>query len=123
MIRRPTRSTRTDTLCPYTTLFRSLETQKIIFEVSGVSRTCTHQLVRSRRASFHQQSQRASYMGDKPMFRCPESIWVNKAARNEWITRSEEHTSELQSLMRISYAVFCLKKNTHTTFHPPQLSH
>ena len=63
----------------------ALETQTLIFEVSGVSRTCTHQLVRSRRASFHQQSQRASYMGDRPMFRMPESVWVKEEARNAWL--------------------------------------
>ena len=59
----------------------ALETQTIVFAVSGVSRTATHQLVRSRRASFHQQSQRAGYMGDAPECRMPESIWVNKRAR------------------------------------------
>jgi flavin-dependent thymidylate synthase len=59
----------------------ALETQVIVFAVSGVSRTCTHQLVRSRRASFHQQSQRASYMGDAPECRMPESVFRNRAAR------------------------------------------
>ena len=44
----------------------ALETQTIVFAVSGVSRTCTHQLVRSRKAAFHQQSQRAGYYGDAP---------------------------------------------------------
>lgn len=58
----------------------ALESQVIVFAVSGVSRTCTHQLVRSRRAAFHQQSQRASYMGDAPEVRCPESIWRNERA-------------------------------------------
>lgn len=59
----------------------ALETQVIVFAVSGVSRTCTHQLVRSRRAAFHQQSQRAGYMGDMPEFRMPESIWKKPRAR------------------------------------------
>lgn len=59
----------------------ALETQTIVFAVSGISRTCTHQLVRSRRASFHQQSQRASYVGDQPQFRMPESVWRNTVAR------------------------------------------
>lgn len=58
----------------------ALETQVIVFAVSGVSRTCTHQLVRSRRAAFHQQSQRASYMGDMPEVRCPESVYRNPRA-------------------------------------------
>jgi len=59
----------------------ALESQVIVFAVRGASRTCTHQLVRSRRAAFHQQSQRAGYMGDFPECRMPESIWRNKAAR------------------------------------------
>lgn len=59
----------------------ALETQTIVFAVGGVSRTCTHQLVRSRRASFHQQSQRAGYMGDGPECRMPESIWKSVTAR------------------------------------------
>lgn len=58
----------------------ALETQVLVFAVRGASRTCTHQLVRSRRASFHQQSQRASFMGEYPEVRIPESIW-NAPAR------------------------------------------
>jgi flavin-dependent thymidylate synthase len=54
----------------------ALETQVIVFAVSGVSRACTHQLVRSRRAAFHQQSMRAHYYGEQPDFRCPESVWA-----------------------------------------------
>lgn len=67
----------------------ALETQVIVFAVSGLSRTCTHQLVRSRRASFHQQSQRASYYGDMPELRMPESVWRNKKARNAFIYAAE----------------------------------
>lgn len=63
----------------------ALETQVLVFEVSGVSRTCTHQLVRSRRAAFHQQSQRASYYGDQPEARMPESVWLNPVARIAWL--------------------------------------
>src|SRR3546814_20273709 len=74
MIRRPPRSTRTDTLFPYTTLFRSCPSSCRL----GV-----------RRVSV----------------RCASTILAASASK-----RSEEHTSELQSLMRISYAVFCLKK-------------
>jgi flavin-dependent thymidylate synthase len=59
----------------------ALETQVIVFAVKGASRTCTHQLVRSRKAAFHQQSQRASYMGDGPECRMPESVWRNPRAR------------------------------------------
>lgn len=60
----------------------ALETQVIVFAVGGVSRTCTHQLVRTRKAAFHQQSQRAGYMGDAPECRMPESVWKIPAARN-----------------------------------------
>jgi thymidylate synthase (FAD) len=59
----------------------ALESQVVVFAVSGVSRTCTHQLVRSRRAAFHQQSQRAGFYGDEPEVRMPESIWLNDRAR------------------------------------------
>src|SRR3546814_1652465 len=75
MIRRPPRSTRTDTLFPYTTLFRSYRAGQAIAIVG----------------EDHRNIRRA---------------WLRRNRRS----RSEEHTSELQSLMRISYAVFCLKK-------------
>src|SRR3546814_4449888 len=84
MIRRPPRSTRTDTLFPYTTLFRSPRSQ-------------SH--VRLVHSADERPPAEGSAGGDgAPVFLAPE-------------TRSDEHTSELQSLMRISYAVFCLKKN------------
>src|SRR3546814_2116950 len=76
MIRRPPRSTRTDTLFPYTTLFRSLR-QACDAQHWGTAQSYAHRI----KSTAHM--------------------------------RSEEHTSELQSLMRISYAVFCLKKKTH----------
>jgi flavin-dependent thymidylate synthase len=63
----------------------ALETQVIVFAVSGVSRTCTHQLVRSRKASFHQQSQRASSYGEHPEARMPESVWRHPVARKAWL--------------------------------------
>lgn len=59
----------------------ALETQTVIFEVYGVARATTHQLVRSRRAAFHQQSMRASFMGEHPNFRMPESVWRSPRAR------------------------------------------
>lgn len=59
----------------------ALETQVIVFGVSGVSRAMTHQAVRSRRAAFHQQSMRAHYYGDHPEYRMPESVWANTRAR------------------------------------------
>src|SRR3546814_7018366 len=94
MIRRPPRSTRTDTLFPYTTLFRSLmlPTGMEISDAEGA-----RQLYQSA-AEF-----------DLPMAGPFEN---ERWAFDDW-GRSEEHTSELQSLMRISYAVFCLKKKNN----------
>src|SRR3546814_2963129 len=95
MIRRPPRSTRTDTLFPYTTLFRS-----------GTVSICL-----SRRVSAKPGPE--ARKGRNPVFWSP-ACWHSHLTP-KMITylvggRSEEHTSELQSLMRISYAVFCLKK-------------
>src|SRR3546814_7548064 len=93
MIRRPPRSTRTDTLVPYTTLFRSAGAR----EGAGVPRL---------RDGGDRRRERLSVA---PGSVTPGSV---TARRPPAIRRSEEHTSELQSLMRISYAVFCLKKKT-----------
>src|SRR3546814_7149818 len=90
MIRRPPRSTRTDTLFPYTTLFRSLQAQ-----LEG-----TENRISVARRDYIQAVQ--VYNTELRTF--PGRIWA------AILYRSEEHTSELQSLMRISYAVFCLKK-------------
>src|SRR3546814_10469847 len=87
MIRRPPRSTRTDTLFPYTTLFRS---------ASRHFADCAPPL--KRRVLNSRSTSRSSA---RPIIR----------------GRSEEHTSELQSLMRISYAVFCLKKKNKQQLH------
>src|SRR3546814_4927187 len=110
MIRRPPRSTRTDTLFPYTTLFRSggnamdfklTEEQQMLQDTAA-------RLVRDAYPFEQREKFSESELGFSAEF---------------WSQRSEEHTSELQSLMRISYAVFCLKKkknkrntayNTHT---------
>src|SRR3546814_2825878 len=106
MIRRPPRSTRTDTLFPYTTLFRSYRAWR----------------ARSGRREAH----RAISPAPRPAPRRPATPAGGRSparagGRRAWPARaeerrSEEHTSELQSLMRISYAVFCLKKkNTQKT--------
>src|SRR3546814_2555947 len=97
MIRRPPRSTRTDTLFPYTTLFRSLAWPRAL----GISFGGPDGL-RNRVRHYPEED------ANRPRFRC---YHTNDPfpSRN----RSEEHTSELQSLMRISYAVFCLKKKTN----------
>src|SRR3546814_11154159 len=94
MIRRPPRSTRTDTLFPYTTLFRS-DPHRAATRTHAVSRLDRHLRHRHgialpNRVAFCNRAKR-------------------KACKRK-VKRSEEHTSELQSLMRISYAVFCLKK-------------
>jgi len=68
----------------------ALESQVIIFEVSGVSRACTHQIVRTRKAAFHQQSMRASFYGFGPEIRWPESIWrAPDEVRNAWAAAVE----------------------------------
>src|SRR3546814_2268404 len=112
MIRRPPRSTRTDTLFPYTTLFRSPAS-------FAIGKTW---LVPATTPKVAKTAVRASSNGIPAATRAP----------NANTRRSEEHTSELQSLMRISYAVFCLKKKTkpnmkqrheHTTTHVNIYSH
>src|SRR3546814_4412202 len=93
MIRRPPRSTRTDTLFPYTTLFRSLTEGGV--PLHGVAGKLRRELRRD------------------PQVQRPHGGGIFVLVQ----IRSEEHTSELQSLMRISYAVFCLKKKKHNIHH------
>src|SRR3546814_2517041 len=94
MIRRPPRSTRTDTLFPYTTLFRS-DDEKHRDELG---------------AREQHQPRRVEEGEDQPHDAVDRVARENHHRRGGDDDRSEEHTSELQSLMRISYAVFCLKK-------------
>src|SRR3546814_9396937 len=94
MTRRPPRSTRTDTLFPYTTLFRSHEDSN-----AGEPSQPDREL----------PARRAALPGLAAVGESRD--WHHCTQRRTW--RSEEHTSELQSLMRISYAVFCLKKKKH----------
>jgi len=64
----------------------ALESQVVVFEVSGVSRACTHQIVRTRKAAFHQQSMRASFYGNGPELRMPESVWrAPDEVRSLWV--------------------------------------
>src|SRR3546814_1941969 len=112
MIRRPPRSTRTDTLFPYTTLFRSDLAANAAVELSA-----------SDMELGNPGSVQVGALGmgtGKWRFTIESDVEVEAQAlletANGFITntsRSEEHTSELQSLMRISYAVFCLKKKKH----------
>src|SRR3546814_4454519 len=96
MIRRPPRSTRTDTLFPYTTLFRSRVDLRFMFELARVLRHGRYDVVHA----FSLTAELWTFSASRLLLRRPPLIG----------SRSEEHTSELQSLMRISYAVFCLKK-------------
>src|SRR3546814_8332983 len=111
MIRRPPRSTRTDTLFPYTTLFRSVGL--VIAEQrrgqckrdQAERRRCRHDAARHEKSPYPlPEGRRVSRAGAAGHRSIPLSF---RSA-----PRSEEHTSDLQSLMRISYAVFCLKKTT-----------
>src|SRR3546814_2011495 len=99
MIRRPPRSTRTDTLFPYTTLFRSPARRNNGARDSSTGRGSAAP-AGGRHGITHCSRHRHR----------PEGYLSNRAD----VPRSEEHTSELQSLMRISYAVFCLKKKKPT---------
>src|SRR3546814_9707166 len=116
MIRRPPRSTRTDTLFPYTTLFRSdrqrdrLCRQEI--ESAGVRGSDPRRRTRRRARRLHDRAAEHQRAADRHG-RLAAPLRLGAAAL---VARSEEHTSELQSLMRISYAVFCLnKKKTEST--------
>src|SRR3546814_1786820 len=98
MIRRPPRSTRTDTLFPYTTLFRSVF-DRAADRVAAVERAL--------RPAQHLDPLDVVYVEHRGL----RAVQIN-VVEIDADARSEEHTSELQSLMRISYAVFCLKKKT-----------
>src|SRR3546814_10686307 len=100
MIRRPPRSTRTDTLFPYTTLLRSLFLARQTFFEKP-----THDFAIQIDEEPQITVQNPLHLLTFPMV--AEALYDH--------ARSEEHTSELQSLMRISYAVFCLKKKRHKT--------
>src|SRR3546814_3540996 len=99
MIRRPPRSTRTDTLFPYTTLFRSVERRPADVHVLPLAA-----VENEEPGDVDAEAERRDDQ--------------HEPAGHRHRLRSEEHTSELQSLMRISYAVFCLKKKTKSTRQP-----
>src|SRR3546814_4020254 len=132
MIRRPPRSTRTNTLFPYTTLFRSPENPEaeveltfnydtedygsarnfghLAFAVDDIYATCAQLQARGITINRPPRDGRMAFV------RSPDHISIELLQKGDALPpaepRSEEHTSELQSLMRISYAVFCLKKKT-----------
>src|SRR3546814_1638351 len=108
MMRRPPRSTLTDTLLPYTTLFRSqpgLQEDLAVGDRDHVGRDVGRD-VAGLGLDDGERGQRARAVGVIHLGRALEQARMQV----EHVARSEEHTSELQSLMRISYAVFCLKK-------------
>src|SRR3546814_3817830 len=111
MLRRPPISTRTDTLFPYTTLFRSLH--------RGVTALDPRHVDEARRAPDQRAARECQLGHALPAAFVDRARAIGHAlaafeilADSRVLLRSEEHTSELQSLMRISYAVFCLKKKT-----------
>src|SRR3546814_6925930 len=119
MIRRPPRSTRTDTLFPYTTLFRSGWLHRlglidfaggtVVHITAGVA-ALVSALMLGRRDGFPHT----------PMMPHNMTMTVTGAGDGH---RSEEHTSEIQSLMRLSYDVLCLKKNTYNVTIPARIGH
>src|SRR3546814_4222100 len=118
MKRRPPRSTRPDTLFPYTTLFRS-RNRAGAFLVAFAGRAVAQGRNVGPRADFGRDARRLR-SGRAAAARQTRGPRVPHRASLLLLSprRSEEHTSELQSLMRISYAVFCLKKKTYPTHHP-----
>src|SRR3546814_10341682 len=113
MIRRPPRSTRTDTLCPYTTLFRS--PGHVLVEGLGGGFQALHGR-QVREDGFGELAGRHAVLdGQHGGLNTIATLRRQDMRAEQSVVRSEEHTSELQSLMRISYAVFCLKKKNTTT--------
>src|SRR3546814_6847836 len=102
MIRRPPRSTRTDTLFPYTTLFRSL----VVLSLPAAKQ--------QKRGGMFAFTKSGKFGRAVKKALADKVITDDELAEIDRLQRSEEHTSELQSLMRISYAVFCLKKKKKT---------
>src|SRR3546814_6134629 len=119
MIRRPPRSTRTYTLFPYTTLFRSNLEADGLHRVQRRHRFLEHHgeaaAAQPAQLRFRQRQQVAPLEEDLAACLRPLRQQPHERQRGHRLAaaRSEEHTSELQSLMRISYAVFCLKKQNH----------
>src|SRR3546814_6839559 len=110
MIPRPPRSTRTDTLVPYTTLFRSQRNT----HVKSIAKISSH--VSNVSIHNHTPDDGIYQLADGERFENTEKVvrqnwaYISEDQLRRRADRSEEHTSELQSLMRISYAVFCLNK-------------
>src|SRR3546814_3829461 len=115
MLRRPPGSTRTDTLFPYPTLFRSNADNVSFVDVDGTPTAYVY---------FAEAGESFGELADNGVDPLPSFGWNGREQDQVMLAleeyehiRSEEHTSELQSLMRISYAVFCLKKKTKIKQH------
>src|SRR3546814_8059230 len=104
MIRRPPRSTRTDTLFPYTTLFRSIPLEEGTYHGKCAELCGEYHSLMLFTVKVVSEAEYEQHMQDLE----------DQGYTGQLGPRSEEHTSELQSLMRISYAVFCLKQKTTT---------
>src|SRR3546814_4772946 len=117
MVLRPPRSTRTDTLFPYTTLFRSGDLRRALQKFPDLlTRQAGECMTRNPKTiSGDELAARAVQVMEQ--FSITSLLVAGEDGRPE---RSEEHTSELQSLMRISYAVFCLKKKKQEQTHAPE---
>src|SRR3546814_7929038 len=123
MTRRPPRSTRTDTLFPYTTLFRSRDKRAATCSRPAFSVIVAEQPLISYPLPMRHSRLLALLTSVCSIVGCADDVRHVKSPASKLDARSEEHTSELQSLMRISYAVFCLKKktNTNTAIHKTNL--
>src|SRR3546814_1939405 len=123
MIRRPPRSTRTDTLCPYTTLFRSdglpphARDPPMTTPGGEFRGSVTPPVTHPRDSRSGGLLRRVGGPRTAELARTPGGFGLGQVPVR-LAPRSEEHTSELQSLMRISYAVFCLKKKTQKHYNP-----
>src|SRR3546814_3029365 len=122
MIRRPPRSTRTDTLFPYTTLFRSAsETSEAAIEAASLSELNNSAAPKRSQKKFFTppaipERPSASLAGEPTSIATPRGVTARfHTAKRRYLPRSEEHTSELQSLMRNSYPVFCLTTTNNKT--------
>src|SRR3546814_6856434 len=123
MIRRPPRSTRTDTLFPYTTLFRSVRTQAAQVQARTARRVSVGAAAQRGRSvdragilsAIEVLREAADHLAEVGEALFTYVLGVDRDYRRR--RKSEEHTSELQSLMRISYAVFCLKKKKQKIKH------
>src|SRR3546814_4252675 len=115
------RSTQTDTLFPYTTLFRSFPNPLFPGKMPAVVATAGHPRTHARRHPRSSWMLQSAYEEGRALTMPPPIGCFEWSQWESRLRRSEEHTSDLQSLMRISYAVFCLKKKISLNNIPSQL--